>query len=240
MAVKSIPTLAEEPTFEEQQRITFSRQMQAAMLGYVMADPIFRAKCKQYFVADYFADTILGDIYNSTIAFADKYGSVPSEDALIDFMAKVYHKDYGSHIKDCISYKTKYPFSQITNTIADWAKCGLFRKHFKKALSCYHKEDTSQFTQITREFLDAATQINFDADIGYKTGDFLADLHEAFDERKTDLTTGVKEFDDALGGGLMRGEHTVLLASLGLGKTTTCLNFIAANILRQKYCLMTR
>ncbi len=36
----------------------------------------------------------------------------------------------------------------------------------------------------------------------------------------------------------MRGEHTVLLASLGIGKTTTCLNFIAANIMRKKYCLL--
>ena len=185
------------------EKLAFSREMQQAALGFMMNKPAFCAKCVLFFKSEYFADDILGSIFNAICGYYNELKTTPSPEALSDYI-KIrlkYTRDYRSAIFDCDMFKSKYPFDLISNSISDWCRTGLFKSHVELGMKYFQKQEADKFTDLMRTFLDKASEMNFSADIAYQIGDFQKDITETMNQTQSDLTTGIKEFDDALGGG---------------------------------------
>ncbi len=220
------------------EKMAFSKSLQQATLGHMMTDPGFCRKAKEHLKPDYFVTNEHGEIFSGIAAFTDKFASIAHPEPLADFMASLFKKDYRTKIHDCVALSIQYPLEQITRGLTDWIRGGIFKVHVDHAMKFFRSQQSDEFIVVMKNFLEKARQVKLDSDDSYELGNFRSDFEASMMQANSDLTTGIDEFDNALGGGLIRGEHTVLLAPLNIGKTTTLLNFVVHNIKRGKHCLL--
>ncbi len=221
-----------------EEKLAFSKSLQQAVLGHMMTDTQFCIKAKEHLRPGYFATNELSEMYSGIVAFHEKFSALPHPEPLADFMLSLFKKDYRRDLHDCAAISTKYPLAQITKGLTDWIRGGIFKVHVEEAMKFYKNQQSEEFIGIMKQFLQKSRDVNLEQDVSYELGHFRSDFEESMSQAHSDLTTGISEFDTALGGGLIRGEHTVLLAPLNIGKTTTLLNFIVHNIKRGKHCLL--
>lgn len=103
-------------------------------------------------------------------------------------------------------------------------------KAVNKAKEIIKKGDYHSYNQIETLF-KKALEVNTKDDYGWKLFDHLdEDLDENYRET---ISTGSKELDDALYGGIGRGELGVVVAPSGVGKTSICTGFAVAAALNK-------
>ncbi len=224
-------------TIVDNSKMAFSESLQKAVIGHMMTNANFVSKAKLHLKDIYFVSTELGEIFNGIVGFSNEFNSLANPDPLADYMLPLFKKDYRRTLYDCIAISLQYPLALITKSLTDWIRNGIFKVHVELATKYYAKQESDECLGVMKNFLDKAREVNLESDDSYELGNYIVDFEKTMIESSSDLTTGVREFDKALGGGLMRGEHTVLLAGLGCGKTTTIINIIIANIKRGKDCL---
>ena len=222
----------------DEEKMAFSKQLQRAVLGHMMTNASFNSKAKTHLKDSYFVTTELGEIFNGIVAYSTQFAALAHPDPLADFMLGLFKKNYRSDLHDCVAISIQYPLALITKSLTDWIRSGIFKAHVEQAQKYYKTQQSEEFLGVMKNFMEKARDVNLEADNSYELGNYLEDFEKSLSGASSDLTTGIKEFDDALGGGLMRGEHTVLLAPLNIGKTTTLINFMVHNIKRKKDCIL--
>jgi len=220
------------------EKIVFSKAMQRAVLGHMIGNASFNSKAKAHLKDTYFINQELGDIFNGIVAFSNNFSALAHPDPLADYMFTLFKKNYKTEIYDCVAMAIQYPLALIIKSLVDWIRSGIFKSHVELAQKYYKSQQTDEFVAVMKNFLEKARDVNLESDNSYELGNPLEDFENNMNDASSDLTTGIAEFDNLLGGGLMRGEHTVLLAGLGCGKTTTVINILIANIKRGKDCLL--
>lgn len=222
----------------QEDKIAFSKSLQRAVLGHMMSSVSFCSKAKQHLKADYFITSELGDIFNAICDFSNQFSALAMPDPLADHMFSLYKKNYRTEIFDCAAISVQYPLKLITTGLTDWIRTGIFKVHYEQAKRYYDSQQSENVISVMKNFLDKAREVNLDSDNAYELGNCLGDFENSMSGASSDLTTGIAEFDDALGGGLMRGEHTLILAPTNVGKTTTVINFLVHNIKKSKHVLL--
>lgn len=216
-----------------------STDMQQAVIGWMLKDHTFALKCKQFLKKELFAEPSAKESFAAMCAFMNQYeGAVPTREALTDYtnslIAFKIPKDF---LGACIAFADKYRFQNITDSMTDWIKTYLFKRAILDGSKALQKNDLNTVSTTMKNLFDEAAKASFDINTIYRMGDPIGDFTKLFNNTQSDITTGIKEFDDLMGGGLARANHTVLLAPLNVGKTTVCINFIAHNIMRKKHVL---
>ncbi len=216
-----------------------SEKMQQALLGYMLTDFGFAQKCKTFLEPNLFISTNLSEMFAATCAFMEQYKTVPSPDALCDYLAdKPHFKLSRPYAHDCVGLTAKYRYEFVRDSISDWIRISLFKKSINSGIKCIQTGDLDGITREMRMFFDQATKAQFGATGTYDFSDPLKDFKELTKLYQSDITTGIKEFDELLGGGFLRSTHTVLLSPLNVGKTTAALNFAVHNLFRGKDVLL--
>lgn len=220
-------------------KLQFSFDQQSAVIGWMLKNYEFCLKCFSALKPDLFGTPALGLIFKSIEEFVKEYKQQPSPENLFDFINIKPNMGHIKHIiHDCMAWSIKYNQNYLRDRLEDWVKTSLFLQHTEEARRFTRLGDVHSMEQTVRQFLQKSGEYSFKMN---GAANFDSPLDDFIKRFKTDvvegMTTGMPEFDVCLGGSLRRGEHTVLLAPLGSGKTTSCINFLYHNVLKKKHCL---
>lgn len=230
-----------DPVIDISNKLPFDENGQMAVIGWMLKNREFCYKCKASLKDDIFISTMLGEIFLSIVDFTKNYNDVPTQENLTSTFShkpNVEFAKYKETINDCIALSTNYKLPFLQAGITVWLQTAIFRDYTHKVAVHYKRANIPVMSSMMKSALDKISEINFMKGINYEFGDPLNDLIQAQDNKTEAITTGVKIFDNALGGGLFRGEHTVVLAPTNVGKTTFCLNIIYHNIMNKRHCML--
>lgn len=220
--------------------LPFDEDGQMAVIGWMLKNREFCFKCKANLNEDIFVSNMLGEVFTAILNHIREYNDVPTQEMLVTIFSCKKNEEFikfKQMINDCIALSSNFHLPFLQKGITVWLQTAIFRDYTTKVAKHYRKANIPVMQTMMKTALDKITEINFMKGLNYEFGDPLSDLTQATKQQESCVTTGVTAFDLALGGGLFRGEHTVILAPTNVGKTTFCLNLLYHNIMKKKHCM---
>lgn len=220
--------------------LPFDEDGQMAVLGWMLKNREFCYKCKATLADDLFVTSQLGEIFSALVIFIKEYNDIPTKENLITLFSSKKNEDFikfKKTINDCLALSEKFTLPFLQRGITVWLQTAVFRDYTIKVSKHYKTGNIPMLQTMMKSALDKISDINFMKGVNYDFGNPIGDLLQSVSNKETCVTTGLKVFDAAMGGGLLRGEHTVVLAPLNIGKTKFCLNMLYHNIMNKKYCI---
>lgn len=222
----------------KEQYLSINTQAQASVLGWILKDKEFAYNCKVYLLPEMFNDSFLQEIYEKIIYFLEEYKVCPSLENLSNlFFNNKEYSTFKQKIYECEAQTRNFPLSYLSKEINTWIRLCIYKKSLHKAIDAYKSNQDELLKSIFNKTINDIVDIKFNGHIEYQFGDIYGDIETSIKSKENALTTGLKELDSIMGGGLFRGEHTLLIAPSGTGKTTVCINFLYHNIFHNKHCL---
>ncbi|MDX5412889.1 MAG: hypothetical protein LPK02_07560 [Rhodobacterales bacterium] len=221
-----------KPTYD------FDDAFQSKVAAMAVRDVTFNVRTEGLIKPEYFLNTAEAHLVSLTQQYWNRYKAVPSDVVLVRLIkAAMDRKIIRSDEKDEVVEKFKEMRAAdlsdrdyVIDEVAAFAKHQAIIAAMEKSLPAMEKHEfDSVEAYMTAAFQVAAN----DASVGH---DVLGDI-EARTERRKDIavgkiipaiTTGVKELDDALGGGAKLKELLVILGPAKAGKSFGLMN-IAVN-----------
>ncbi len=221
-------------------KLPFDVAGQSAVLAWMLKNTAFALKCRIHIKPDIFVNDVLSDIFTAITKYMAEYSSVPSKENLITLFSHKKIEEYNIYkmtINDCVALSSQYQLGYLQSGISDWLKIAAVREYHLAATKYYKTGNIPVLKSLLKSTLDKINDVNFEKSNNYEFGHYMDDFAQLEKEKDNAVTTGIKEFDNLLGGGLFPGEHTVVLGGLNTGKSLFCLNVIYHNLVQKKDCL---
>lgn len=240
--------MAEQLEDEHQISLTYDNSKQLAILGHLIQDPKFFVLAHTRLKPEWFREGLVQKVYGYMLDFYAENERPPSKQelescpALMTEEQLVINKTHDL-IRRAVFATEHFGLDALRKELTGWLQSQLFEVDFRKA----YKEYTQQKDK------DQAFQTVTNLVTKLQTATFVEEREESFSNIKEDLeqdrvdhnracTFGIDMFDrlllpDCKGGSLLPGDMSIMLAPSNVGKTTSCITTIVANIKRGKKVL---
>lgn len=210
-----------------------AKQIDKSTLGYLGVD--FQYKLVKYFVED-------GNFFNEIVSIVDqnsftepllrmfvgnlkdyyqREGSVPSYEMLSIILRQKANSEIELAEWDELIKKLKETsyegYTIIKDSAIKFFKQQRLIQAANKILAKAGTGDTEQYEEC-KKILEDALNVDSEEDLGHSIFDY--EDQALSDDYTISIPTGIDKLDEALGGGLDKGKLGLLMAALGVGKTT--------------------
>jgi KaiC/GvpD/RAD55 family RecA-like ATPase len=215
--------------------------MQRAVLGYLLTNETFFLLAQNHVEPGWFTEEKLnGKIYAILEKYYETYRLFPSIEAIRahdDVMCEnvAVQNQIQNQINACIAQISNFDLIDIQKRMTSWLQAMTFKDGIEKSSAAFNGLDFEKVQGIWRETDRLIREVQFD-DLGIITfKNYGSDFEEELNNRTEALTTGIHVFDQALldgavAGGLQKGDMTLLLAPVNVGKTTTMITIAIHNV----------
>lgn len=224
--------------------LPFSKKPQDAVLGYMLIDKNFFLFCKDKIKAKWFQSTLNGRIFDALCEFYNKFKEFPSIEQLIEWPSIATEEiaiknKIELNIKVAIQSTADYAQAWIESRLQEWLQVHTFTESMERAAYLYNKSDFKGAFDTAREGIRKVDSIVLDPNKEFDPNNWINDFTESTAELEDALGFGVRVVDERLnplakGGALLKGDTTVVLAPVNIGKTTCLITTVCYNILREK------
>ena len=227
-----------------QEVLPFDKRRAEALLGHIITNYSFFLKCNKKFKEQWFYDPKLREIYSKYREFYRLYNKCPASIEEFKTQFSIYdageRRIYYTAIDQCIMLKDNYNLDVMTKNITGWMKSIVWKNNIQSAVDHFKGQRPELAFEWSAKAQKELIECTIEDDIGVdfsSPADLVRESTRAFIDA---LTTGLPSWDSALGGGLCRGDMSVFLAPVNIGKTTTLITIVVANLLKgRKVLLMT-
>lgn len=193
-------------------------EKQKILLQYLVSSPDTFAMCKSIIKAEYF-DPKLRSAVDFILTYYDKYNNIPSPDLIF--------AETSTNVK--VQPITRDQIKYCAEQVEEFCK----RKAVENAvLSSVKYINDGNYGKMMQIIQDAMT-VSLNRDIGLDYFDKPFDRIERLLQVPSRITTGWKQFDDLIGGGIARTELLLFTANSGGGKSIVMTN-LGLNFAKQK------
>lgn len=237
--------------------LPFYSKKQEALLGHLLQQDSFFLQSHSLIKPEWFLDPWCSKIWAASKAFFDEYKRKPGIDEL-KYSFQVMKEDQGAQnrmvakIGVCTIAAGEFGLDVLRSELTTWLKSRLFKAHTERAMLLHNAaaeapNPTEKFAEAFNALKIASTEIeraSFAQEVVMDFGDIASGTF--FDYRENEKLNAlcfgnhlvdIKLNPDCIGGALLRGDHTVVLAPVNSGKTTTMITVAIENIRRGKSVL---
>jgi len=196
-------------------------QFQIKVLAQLLTDKKFADNVLPLIGVDYFDNQYCQMIVKKLKIFYNKYNTTPTFGGLYETFKTDFSEGVSlKYIKDTIN-----EIKAVTLSDTDWVQETSFKfckqqelnKALKRANRIMDKGEFDRYDEI-HSFISDALNIDFNTDDGE---DVFANLDSVLvDDYRDTIPLGIDGLDNLLNGGLAKGEVGVILAPMGVGKST--------------------
>jgi DnaB-like helicase C terminal domain len=224
-----------------------NEEFQKALIGHCLNDPRFFMQCYGKIKAQWFTQNImLANVFEQMVKSFDTHGVVPK--SIGELMNEPFfleqdvnsREKYKTLLGVCSYFATgnrSFSLDKIKKTLTDWLQACMFQEAMLTGVSKFkrlNKEGIAwtaeQLKKVTKAtFQDDSAALKFDNPVDWLKADAI--------EREQAVSTGSKNLDFALGGGLFRGETTAIMAPVNTGKSTFMMTIVRHAIKQGKKVL---
>jgi len=230
--------------------LPFAPRKQAAIMWYLLTDRLFFEHAKTKIKPQWFTDQIVGKTYSALIEFHAQFKRLPSKPEFVDsnrFLIEepTVRSAMRAAVEMAYNESRVYGLDVLKNELTDWLHAYIYKDGMLAAADHFQHQRYSEAYSIASERMKLIQETRFDEDCEFDFSGLVEGL-QASEERVLDgCTFGLKMIDDALtpggmtgSGGLFRGDTTCLMAPVGVGKTSTMVSVVSANIQANRRCLL--
>jgi hypothetical protein len=228
--------------------LAFSDAKQNALLGHAIHDRLFFLQVRPYLEPNWFTSPGNQKLWALLQRFYESTGRYPhSAEELLsckDFQAEDEHN---RSLMSAAYLKARgligsFGVELLTKEFSLWAQAILFEKSIKECSTAYNQKRPEDAIALFREGYKRLQKADF---MDMKAESW--DLQNFHDQQKLDnengMTFGLPQLDRVLNpsapeGALLRGDTTIIMAPINVGKTTAMLTVVAHNIARGKNVLL--
>lgn len=237
---------------------TWSESWQEAVIGHIFEDTRFAVRCTEFLKPTWFtAGLMLQQIWTTYKEFHKKAGRLPAftkeKDGneiktTFEILDEPFFREldvpslekYKVLLKRCTTVSVNaFPLDEIKKNLTGFARANLFKETMVQAGEQYKSRFYDKAYIWTKEKLDEITKTDFDGDLLAMDLTSPGDWLFKEDKRKDlAISTGCAALDEALGGGLFRGETTAIMAPTNTGKTTAMVTMVRHSLVNHKKVML--
>lgn len=226
--------------------LPFSKKKQEAVLGHLLKDLQFFMLCKDRIKPEWFnQDAVNQKLWSALLNFWTEYQRYPDNELEFLEFSDISCQDqltknrltqqYGI----CINESRFHGLDTIKPLLEEWLQTQIYVKAMSKSSVQFNKGDVSEAFKLMREGIKELNDAKFSPDEAIDFKNWQQWAKEDAAEMENSLTFGIDLMDKLLtpgasGGGLLRGDTTVILAPTNQGKTTSMVTVACANIKKGK------
>lgn len=196
---------------------------QAALVGHIKEDDSFFLQCKSYIRPEWLTgDILVAHIYQEILRFHENYKMLPESDEELlaePFFVSQKQQDlqkYQSTMLIINQHKSNHRLEILRPKIAEFIRTMKFKEVAKLMNVSINRNNYSGAVEKAAEAVKVYNDVDFDSK---KSIDF-SDAITIFNKKQEEfMSTGSKELDKLLGGGLVRRENMAILAPTFTGKS---------------------
>jgi replicative DNA helicase len=227
--------------------LPFNAKKQDAILGHCLTDPKFFLQARNLILPSWFSQPHSSIVYQTMLDWYTQYGRPGTPEEIINSPritaeAANIRPKLVAKIRESIFETSNFKLDALTNELTMWLRARIFYGGMHAAQKIYNagrlEESYVAMNTALKEIKEASFSKEREASFANWRADF--DLTKA--ETQRGLTFGLKTVDDLLfptnmGGSLFPGDTTIILAPTNVGKTTTMITTLTANIKNGKRIL---
>lgn len=228
------------PDSEKIHNYEWSIEIIQRILGSMICDEMFLLQGLTLIKPVYFKEAIHRFICSEILEFYEKYkGRIDKE--ILEFQVRERYKDhphlpfYLSEVYAvCNAYEPGLEKREFfLDKITDFAKTQSLRVAFNQCLKLYNNQQDKEKWNKIRHILQESLQVDRNIDLGMYYFDTLEERYERMrlaKENAEKFVSGFRQIDEALEGGLCRGEMGAFAAMSGAGKSLCLVQAAMKNI----------
>ncbi len=225
--------------------LPMSDAKQRAIIGHMLLVPKFFGQAIRKLKPSYFLATEAKIIFEWMQDFYEKIKKPPTYHDMLGLKALSLEADSKQalikfYLKDSADKARDYRLITLTPSITEWLHSKILQDTVTRATFYWNNERYQDAAILMTEAIRACRDSKFEDGEQMDFEHFDHYLNRNREERKEALTTGCNLLDEALlgvppegclAGGLQKGDTTVILAPVNIGKTTTMITIAVANIM---------
>ncbi len=229
-------------TKEPKETLPFSDLKQNAFLGYLIINEQFFKMMYTRVKPTWFLAERSSQLWLALYNYYTKYQSFPTIPALKSSrqfqLMEPKERDISiSWINVCTSATNQFNLEALKTEISEWMHSIILLNAMDTAGGHFNSGRTEVCYNILNNAIKEVQTSSFNRGMNVGFRDYAEYLKQTKEDRKDALTTGLDILDKAIlkgavNGGLQRGDSTVIMAPVNIGKTTTLINIAVANIRR--------
>lgn len=232
------------------QALPFDEKKQNAILGHLLSNRQFFMQGKDIIQPSWFLSPHNRKIWATLVGYYRTWKAIPTREELLGSGSiKVEDPKNKAAINarliqctsDTLSYRN---LEALKGELTQWLHASTFHQKMHDAVGLFNKAHFSKAYDKLNETNKLLQKLTFETDKREDFSNFEADFLAMENEGKNGLTFGLPAIDNLLlphmehtggsGGGLLRGDMTVLLAPTNVGKTTCMITIARHNVLAGK------
>jgi hypothetical protein len=228
--------------------LAFSDTKQEALLGYAMHDRLFFMQVYGHLQPEWFTRPNNQRLWKALQGFYTNYGRFPQSPVELMNSLELQKEDQGirngmtTAFEKCNEAMVSFGADGLIRDFGLWARSVLLEKYVLEATDVFNSRKPEDALLIYKEGYEKIQAAEFIG--GGVATDW--DLNAFVKQQKSDLENGItfgcpqldaKLNPSAPGGALLRGDTTVVMAPVNIGKTTALVTVATHNILRGKSVL---
>lgn len=227
--------------------LPFEKNKQLAMLGHLLRNDQFFTHCMDKIQPSWFVNPFAQKVYSARCEFFRQFRRCPSIEELRN-LNKFMVEEQGviTNIYNVINFASihcqEYGLDALAAELTIWMHSQIFSKAIKASARMFNSRKPTDAYHIMQAAMQEIGTTTFNDDKEERFDSYISDLEKSKEDYGNALTFGVNVFDRLLtpkaqGGSLLPGDTSVVLAPTNVGKTTSMITVICANLRRRKRVL---
>lgn len=240
-------TQSQDSLSPEQWTLPFAERKQEAILGHLLTDQGFFLRSRSLIRPQWFASGHARRIWKIKLDWYEQYERVATVEEIkncpeITREENKVRAELTACINNAIRETQNYGLDALSHELTTWLRARIFIEGTDKAKQKFNNERYDEAYVAMDESLKSIKEAYFEKDNEVDFSNFRDHFAKQQEERNDGLTFGLKIVDDLLlpgnlNGGLLKGDTTIMLAPTNVGKTTSMITTIVANLKARKRVL---
>lgn len=212
----------------------FDIKFQQFILQLMLKDEDFLIKTSQLIRSEYFSNRYLAWIYDIVYSYHQKYNAVPSHLVIKNEILKFPPEEqiaYDKVFDDVLNAECrdrKYLMHELTAFV----QRAFFLNNIGQIADLYNKGSKENAYSKMRDVGEGLSEIDFDRDEAYDFSQILSDIESWKSTADSFTPIGIRPIDEALWGGVTKGDTVVFLGPTNIGKSLVLMN-VARNAIEK-------
>ncbi len=224
--------------------LPFNQLKQSALLGHLVINEQFFKMTYTKIKPSYFLSEKLSQVYKLLTKYYESYHTFPSREEFrtsmtIEIMEPAERGLILAYISKAIMDTQQIRIDAIKPELTEWLHSVILMKGMTDAQEHFNRQQIKECHEKLMIAVKEVSTTSFDRGDAVTFNNFQEYLNKSESERLEAITTGLDILDRCLlkgatSGGLQKGDTTIIMAPVNIGKTTCLITMGASNILKGK------
>lgn len=224
--------------------LPFNQLKQSALLGHLLVNEKFFKLVQNKIKPSYFISERMSKVFDLLNKYYEKYKTYPKREEfrgalMVEILDPKERNNLLAYITKAISDTQWVRLDLIKPELTEWLHSVILMRALTQSQDLFNNQKIKECHIKLMEAVKEVSTTSFNNSEAISFLNYKEYLVNAKEDRKEAITTGLDVLDKCLldgatGGGLQKGDTTIVMAPVNIGKSTFLISVICANVIKGK------